>query len=69
MDVFTTIFVAFGFFLLAMALVAIGWLITGKMRVRIGTCGRAPNKKKDDKCGNDVKCGLCGEEKKEDDVQ
>lgn len=69
MDLFVTTMVAFSIILLAFALLGIGWLITGKMKFRIGTCGRAPNQKKDEKCGKQTRCGLCQEEKKKDDVQ
>lgn len=67
MSTLITILIAFGFFLLAFALVGIGWLITGKMRVKFGACGRAPNQKKDKSCGDKAKCSLCEEEKKEKD--
>ncbi len=68
MSLIITILVAFAFFLLALALVAIGWLITGKMKVKIGACGRVPDK--DNKCGEETKCSLCDEGKKEkDDLQ
>jgi hypothetical protein len=68
MDLFSTVLIAFILFLIALALIAIGWLITGKMKVRIGSCGRAP--KRDEECGGKRSCSLCEEEKKEkDDVQ
>lgn len=63
MDIFTTVVVAFVLFLAALALVGIGWLITGKARVKFGACGRNPDKKKDEECGNKTKCGLCDKDK------
>lgn len=51
------------FILLALTLLGLGWIITGKSRIRLGMCGRDPTRKKKD-CGEDVSCTLC--EKKED---
>jgi hypothetical protein len=46
----------------------ISWLITGKLKMRPGACGRDPTKKRDDEegCGTNVNCQLCKkpEEKK-----
>lgn len=45
---------------IAIALLAIGWLITGKSRMQPGACGRAPGKKsKKEGCGTESSCDLC----------
>lgn len=55
-----TLSIAFIIVLVSMALLAIGWLITGKPRIRAGMCGRDPNKKVNkDECGTSVNCQLC----------
>lgn len=60
-SLFTTAFLAIIVVLIAMAVIAIGWLITGKSRVRLGMCGRDPTAKRDDKegCGKDISCSIC----------
>lgn len=67
MDFSLTLIVAFAFVLVALLLLGIGWLITGKAKIQAGSCGRDPHKKKTDNCGSDVSCTLCerhDEEKK-----
>ena len=57
----STVLVAFLIFGAGIALLAIGWLITGRSRLQPGACGRDPTKKRDDKegCGTGVRCDLC----------
>lgn len=62
-----TIIIATILVLLAVGALAISWLITGKLSLKSGACGRAPQKKRDSHCGSDVTCGLCGKEAKQQD--
>jgi hypothetical protein len=59
-----TLLIAFIIVVLAIGSLAIGWLITGKMRMRPGACGRDPTKDRDQSegCGSGP-CNIC---KKED---
>jgi hypothetical protein len=63
-----TLGIAFVVVLIALACMGISWLITGKLKMRPGACGRDPTKKRDDEegCGTNVNCQLCKkpEEKK-----
>jgi hypothetical protein len=43
----------------ALLLISIGWLITGKQKIKRGTCGRDPTKKSDDECGTKSHCQVC----------
>jgi len=61
-----TIAIAFIFVLIAVAALGISWLITGKLSLKSGACGRDPTKKKDEDCGTSASCGLCKKEKEED---
>lgn len=55
-----TLISAFVVVVLAFLCMAIGWLITGKSKIKGGMCGRDPTKKKESKsCGDDVRCDLC----------
>jgi hypothetical protein len=66
MTLFPTLILAFIIIAIAIALLAISWIVTGKSTIRGGSCGRDPSKKKDsDECGTDVSCSLC--HKPEDD--
>lgn len=58
---FTTLIIAFIIIMIAVALLGIGWLITGKSKMRPGACGRDPNQKNEqnDNCGTKVSCQLC----------
>lgn len=57
-----TLAIAFIIIVLAIAFLAIGWLITGKSKIQPGACGRDPTKKKnDEECGKGS-CGLCERE-------
>lgn len=50
--------IAFVVIVVAIACLAIGWLITGRARIE-RSCGRDPTKKKDDSCGASLSCDLC----------
>ncbi len=64
-NLFLTLVIAFVIIVFAIALLAIGWLITGKTKIQKG-CGIDPNKKKDDNCNS---CEICTpEEKNESDA-
>ena len=56
-----TLVIAFVIVVIAIGLMAIGWLITGRSRIQPGACGRDPNKKRNDReeCGTSVSCQLC----------
>jgi hypothetical protein len=56
-----TLGIAFVIILIALALLGISWLITGKLKIRSGACGRNPTKTKVDEegCGTGVNCSLC----------
>lgn len=58
--------IAFIVVLIAIALLGIGWLLTGKSKIHPGACGRAPSQKKNrtDDCGQKTSCQLCEHEKK-----
>ena len=56
----TTVILAFGVVALALALLGIGWLITGKSRIIQGACGMDPDRARDKRCGTDkISCELC----------
>ncbi len=61
-----TLALAFGVVVVAMGLLATGWLITGRSRIQPGACGRAPHKKQGEDCGSKSSCSICEkpEEKK-----
>lgn len=54
-----TLLIAFIIITLAIGSLAIGWLITGKQKLKPGACGRDPHKTKDEDCGTGVNCQLC----------
>jgi len=55
-----TLAIAFVVVMLALALMGISWLITGKLKIRPGACGRDPRSLRDDKeCGTGANCHLC----------
>jgi hypothetical protein len=66
----TTMVLAALVVLIAIGAISIGWILTGKSRVRLGMCGRDPTQKKDD-CGKDISCSLCDKKDKKgnDDIQ
>lgn len=62
--IYLTIALAFFVILIALALLAIGYLITGSPKITPGACGRDPTKRADDpSCGSKISCGLCKKEK------
>jgi len=64
----TTILLAFGVVAVALALLGIGWLITGKSRIIQGACGMDPNRVRDKRCGTDsISCELCKKPQSQDD--
>jgi len=62
-NLFLTLVIAFIIIVFAIALMAIGWLITGKTKIEKG-CGKDPTKKKDDSCHA---CDLCSTTPSSDD--
>lgn len=58
-NLFLTLMIAFVIIVIAIACLAIGWLITGKTKIERGACGRDPNKKKDECDTDKSSCGLC----------
>ena len=54
-NLFLTLVIAFVIIVFAIALLAIGWLITGKTKIE-KSCGRDPTKKQDGSCHT---CDLC----------
>jgi len=66
-SIFLTIAIAFVVVLIALALLGISWIITGKLRIRPGACGQDPTKKQsqNENCGTKVSCQLCEKPKKE----
>jgi len=60
-----TLGIAFLIVLISIGLLAIGWLISGKSRIRAGACGRDPHKNREDKegCGTSISCQLCDQNK------
>lgn len=63
-----TLILAFGVVVLALTLLGIGWLITGKSRMIQGACGMDPDRVRDKRCGTkDISCELCKKPLKEDD--
>lgn len=61
-----TLVLAFAIVIIALALLAIGWLFTGKSRIQPGACGRAPHQKrgKEEECGKSTSCSICDKEDK-----
>ncbi len=53
-----TLAIAFVIVLISIGLLAIGWLISGKARIRPGACGRDPHKNRED-CQTSASCQLC----------
>lgn len=62
-NLFLTLIIAFIIIVLAIACLAIGWLITGKTKIE-KACGQDPHKKKDESCGDIAQCNLCSPETK-----
>lgn len=57
-----TLAIAFIIVLISIGLLAIGWLISGKARIRPGACGRDPHKNREE-CGTSTSCQLCDQNK------
>jgi hypothetical protein len=55
-----TLAIAFIVIVVAILLLGIGWLLTGKSKIR-GTCGQNPTKMRNevDHCGTDSYCQVC----------
>ena len=51
----------------SLSLLAIGWILTGKSKLRLGMCGRDPTQKKSKECGKDISCVVCGKKQEEED--
>lgn len=64
-DLFLLLMIAFIVIILAIACLAIGWLITGKTKIERGACGRDPTQKRGESCSTTTSCDLCEPEKKE----
>ena len=64
-NILTTVAAAFVIVSIALALIGIGYLITGKNKIRLGACGRNPNQDKDGSCGTKKSCSLCDPDEKE----
>lgn len=62
-SILITLMVAFGLIILAISALSIGWLLSGKSKLTKGACGSDPNKMRSSGCGNEVKCGICEDEK------
>ncbi|MDP1836702.1 MAG: hypothetical protein Q8K75_12355 [Chlamydiales bacterium] len=65
----TTAAIAAIIVVLAILLMAVGWLLTGKSKIIRGACGMDPKKRQESDCGSDIRCDLCehNPEKKKDD--
>jgi len=59
----TTAVLASFILFIGLLLLGIGWVITGKVLLKGGMCGRDPTKKKGS-CDTDVSCTLCDKDKK-----
>lgn len=62
-NLIATLIAAFILILASLALLGIGWLITGKSKIKPGACGKLPNQKKDKSCGEKSSCDLCEKNK------
>lgn len=62
--------IAFVVIVIAIASLAIGWLITGKTKIERGACGRDPTQKRDENCSTTTSCDLCehSEKKTKNDI-
>lgn len=68
-NLFLTLVIAFILIVIAIAALAVGWLITGRTKLQTGACGRNPSQKKGESCNDNQSCNVCHtpptEEKKE----
>lgn len=62
-NLFLTLVIAFVVIVFAIALLAVGWLITGKTKLERG-CGKDPNKIRDGSCNQS--CDICSSEQTEE---
>ncbi|MBS4169222.1 hypothetical protein [Parachlamydia sp. AcF125] len=69
-DFTITLIIAFLAIMVALLLLGLGWLLTGKPKIKPGSCGRAPIRKKDSECGDQFSCNLCDkkDEKKNEQI-
>lgn len=58
-NLLVTIALSFAVIICAIALLCISWLITGKQKLKAGSCGKNPDQKKDKQCGTNIQCQLC----------
>jgi len=65
----TTAGIALIFILIALGLLGLGWLVTGRQKIEGGACGKDPTRKRDEECNTKISCMLCeeDEEKKQND--
>lgn len=56
-NLFLTLVIAFVIIVLALACLAIGWLVTGKTKLSKSSCGRDPTKSPDADC--ESVCNIC----------
>ena len=57
---YLTLIIAFILVVIAIAFLSVGWLFSGKSKIRRGACGMDPNKLRDKECGNEkMHCDLC----------
>lgn len=56
-QIITTVALAFVFIALGVAALAIGWLVTGRSKMRGNKCGTNPH---DKSCDTNKSCSLCG---------
>lgn len=62
-----TFFIALILIVVALLMIGLSWLVTGKQKIKGGSCGRLPKKEKDETCGTKESCRLCqAEHKKEE---
>jgi len=66
-NLFLTLVLAFVCIVVAIACLAIGWLVTGKNKMGKVGCGRNPQvapQGKEGECSRNSSCSLCGEQDK-----
>jgi hypothetical protein len=67
-DLALTMVIAFGLIMISLVGLAIGWLITGKTKVR--HCGMNAGQKKTTQCGGkEVSCPVCNPNHDKDDLE
>ncbi len=63
-NLFLTLMIAFVVIVVAIAALAIGWLLTGRARIE-RSCGKDPTQNQTEKCGSIRSCDLCEPEIKQ----